>query len=303
MPSKGFLVPNCHSEYVFLPLLLAWGTPPPYSLAFFPMTVQHPCWPVPCGPLREFCVCSAQWDDAGRLGECCTGRNFQDIGFNFVIWNGRKWDPEGKGYFKSMPWFRIQACCFPTNVFFIFHVHSSKLNIKTCFKALLLSILARLFQHQLIYSYKVLNIPAKGIPVPRMCSRLHSEPIPLIPLGLIINSLIILTFIVLFFLRHKWTQALNCFIILDTKSLISEVLKACPFPTSGSICSRHAWGPFIPSSFISQLYFQQHLIKISGADSRRDALCVWHHFLLTVIQYARQYHAHFPSEKNWGWKR
>lgn len=186
-----------------------------------------------------------------------------------------------------MQWFRIQACCFPTNVFLIFHVHSSRLNIKTCFKAILLSILAWLFQHQLIYSYKVLNIQAKGILVPRMRSRLHSEPIPLIPLGLIINSLIILGFIVLFFLRHKWTQALNCFIILDTKSLTSEVLKACPFSTFGSICSRHAWGPFIPASFISQLYLQQYLIKLSGACSRRDTLCVWHHFLPTVIQYAR----------------
>lgn len=107
-----------------------------------------------------------------------------------------------------------------------------------------------------------------------MHCRLHGEPVCLIPSGLIINSLIISSFIVLFLLRHKGTQALNCFIILDTKSLISEVLKVSPYPTSGSICCRHAWGPFIPSSILSQLHPQHHLIKPHWAEFRLHALCV-----------------------------
>lgn len=55
MPSKGFLVPNCHSEYVFLPLLLAWGIPPlpPIFFSFLPYDSPaplraSPLWPSQC---------------------------------------------------------------------------------------------------------------------------------------------------------------------------------------------------------------------------------------------------------------
>lgn len=51
---KVFLCLTVTQNMSFCLCIWSGGLTPPYSSAFFPMTVQHPCEPVPCVPVSVF---------------------------------------------------------------------------------------------------------------------------------------------------------------------------------------------------------------------------------------------------------
>lgn len=75
------------------------GPTPLYSSAFFPMTIQHPCWPVPCGPLSVF---PSQGMPAGIVMFRRVLHMFSSVGWCRKAWRILHW--------KGISGHRFQPC-------------------------------------------------------------------------------------------------------------------------------------------------------------------------------------------------
>lgn len=141
-----------------------------------------------------------------------------------------------------------------------------------------------------------------------MCSVLCSNSVHLIPLGLNINSLIILSFITFVFLRHKWTQQLNCFII-QLKVSFQEFPGQVHFLNFWKYLLQACFGiytgqPHVIIHFPSQprITFNQHFIE------QTPCWMLPRQLTLPRIQCTNYYYPHFqvrPAIKiisfKWGW--